>query len=190
MLLTGPLEPTSEAFAVAKIAGVRMCQAYNAQYGTRFLTAIPATVYGPHDRFDENSHVVGALIDRFHRAKEAGAPAADVWGTGRPRREFLYCDDAAEALILLARVCDAPQVVHVAQGEEASVRELAERIRDVVGYGGRIRFDDSKPDGMPRRQLEASAIRQLGWRPQVSLDEGLRRTYAWYLEHRAPSNAR
>jgi len=185
MLLTGPVEPTNEPFAVAKIAGIRMCQAYNAQYQTRFLTAIPATLYGPYDHFDQNGHVVAGLMDRFHRAKLAGDAEVEVWGTGRPRREFVYCDDAADALILLARQADVPEVTHVAEGADVSIAELADGIRSVVGYSGRIRFDTSKPDGMPRRQMEASPIAALGWKPRVDLQEGLRRTYAWYLEHRA-----
>ncbi len=183
MLLTGPVEATNEPFAVAKIAGIRMCQAYNTQYGTHFLPAIPATLYGPYDHFDQNGHVVAGLMDRFHRAKLAGQDAVEVWGTGQPRREFVYCDDAADALILLARQYDDSQIIHVAAGHDVSIAELADRIRAVVGFPGQIRFDTSQPDGTPRRQLQAAPIAALGWRPQVGLEEGLRRTYAWYLEH-------
>jgi len=182
-LLTGVIEPTNEPFAVAKIAGVRMCQAYNRQYGTQFVSVVPATVYGPNDHFDENGHVVASLLDRFHRAKASGDPEVVVWGTGQPRREFLFSEDFGAAMILLMNAYNESEIIHVAEGKDIPIKDLAEMVQQTVGYRGLIVFDTSKPDGMPRRQLEASPIRNLGWRPRVSLEEGLRRTYAWYLEH-------
>ena len=184
-LLTGPLEETNEPFAVAKIAGVRMCQAYNAQYGTRFTSVVPATVYGPGDHFDENGHVVAALIARFHEAKAAGKGEVAVWGTGQPRREFLYVDDLAEALGLLMGRDEPECLINVGAGAagELSIADLAGKIARVVGFVGRITFDTTRPDGMPQRLLESSRIRELGWSPATSLDDGLAQTYAWYCEH-------
>lgn len=179
-ILTAPLEPTNEFFAVAKIAGIRMCQAYRAQYGVRLMSVIPATMYGPGDRFDASGHVVAALMDRFHRAEVAGDAAVSVWGTGRPRREFVYVDDAAEAMVHLMGCYEDGEVVNIGVGEDISIAELAGQIAKVVGYGGRTEFDTSKPDGMPRRLLDSSAITALGWRPHVSLAEGLTRTYESY----------
>ena len=168
---------------MAKIAGIRMCQAYRAQYGMRLMSVIPATMYGPGDHFDASGHVVAALMDRFHRAKVAGDAAVSVWGTGRPRREFIYVDDAAEAMVHLMGCYDDGEVVNIGVGEDISIAELAGQIAKVVGYRGRIEFDTSKPDGMLRRLLDSSAITALGWRPHVTLVEGLARTYESYREN-------
>ena len=186
-LLTGPLEPTNEPFAVAKIAGVKLAQAYNAQYGTNFITVVPATAYGPNDHFDSGGHVIAALLARFHAAKASGAEAVTVWGTGRPRREFLYADDLADAMILLMNDYDGSELVNIGPGEDIAIAELAERIARAVGYAGRIEFDTSRPDGMPFRRLDSSRIHAMGWRPRVSLDEGLARTYRWYLQNEVDS---
>lgn len=180
MLLTGPLEPTSESFAVAKLAGIKLAQAFNAQHGTRFIVVVPATVYGPGDRFDEGGHVVASLIARFHRAAAEGAPRAVIWGTGRPRREFLYVDDVAQAMIFLMRRYKGEAIMHIGAGQDVSIMELATLVAEVVGFRGRIEPDPSRPDGMPRRLLESSLIRHLGWQPSVPLREGLARTYEWY----------
>ena len=185
MLLSGPLEPTNEPFAVAKIAGIKMAQAYNAQHGTDFLCAVPATAYGPNDHFDAGGHVIASLMARFHQAKTAGADCVEIWGTGRPRREFIYVDDLAEALILLMDQYDGQEIVHVGVGEDVAIADLAERIRQVVGFEGKIVCDTSRPDGMPRRLLDSQEIRQLGWRPRTPLQEGLARTYQWYLQNGA-----
>ncbi len=183
-LMTGPVEETNEPFAVAKIAGIKTCQAFNLQYGTEFVSMIPATLYGPGDHFDANGHVVAALIARYHQAKEENLPAVEVWGTGKPRREFLYVDDAARAICLLL---GCPELEHnlynVGIGKDISIAELARTISQVVGYRGRTEFDTSKPDGMPRRCLDSSRIHCLGFRPEVELGPGLEKTYKWYLEH-------
>lgn len=190
--MAGPVEPTNEPFAVAKIAGITMADAYRRQYGARFVTCIPATIYGPGDHFDANGHVVSALIDRFHRAKLARDAEVAVWGTGRPRREFLYADDFGEALaFLMDRYEPAPAasdrgVIHVGSGEDTSIADLAKTIRAVVGYEGLLTFDTSRPDGMPRRLLDSTRIREMGWSPTTDLHEGLRRTYDWYLQNAAP----
>ncbi|MCK4603011.1 MAG: GDP-L-fucose synthase, partial [Phycisphaerae bacterium] len=181
-LLTGPLEPTSEAFAVAKIAGIRMCQAYNAQYGTQFIPVIPATMYGPNDHFDENGHVVSALMSRLHKAKASGSGSAAVWGTGRPQREFLYVDDVAEAMVFLMNNYNDGGLINIGAGEDISVAALAKTIAKVVGFEGRITFDTSRPDGMARRLLDSGRITQLGWHYRTPLADGLARTYAWYLQ--------
>ena len=182
-MLTGPLEPTNEPFAIAKIAGMRMCKAYNEQYGTRFISVIPATAYGPGDHFDENGHVLAALIARFHSAKTDGAPQVTVWGTGNPRREFIYVDDVADAMILVMDEYDGDDVVNIGVGQDMSIGELAERIARVVGFEGRIVFDTTKPDGMPQRLLDSRQIAEMGWQAQMPLDKGLAATYAWYLDN-------
>ena len=179
-LLTGPLEPTNDAYAIAKIAGIRMAQAYRQQYGFAAISLMPTNLYGPGDNFDaENSHVLPALIRRFQEAKEQGAPEVTLWGTGTPRREFLHVDDLAEAALLLMEVYDSPEIVNVGAGEDLSIRELAELVKKVAGYEGGIAFDPSKPDGTPRKLLDSSRIRGLGWRPKIALEEGIRKTYAW-----------
>ena len=180
-LLTGPLEPTNEAYAIAKIAGIMMCQAYRKQYGADFISAQPNNLYGPGDNFDpETSHVIPALIAKAHAAREAGA--AEIWGSGAPLREFLYVDDLADALVFLMRVYSGPVPVNIGSGEELSIAELARRVADVVGFEGALRFDPSKPDGAPRKLLDVGFIAGLGWRASTSLADGLKRTYAAYLE--------
>jgi len=181
-LLTGPLEPTNEPYAIAKIAGIKMCQSYNRQYGTRFICAMPTNLYGPNDNFDlTTSHVLPALIRKFHDAKVAGAAEVVVWGTGSPYREFVHVDDVAGAALFLMRHYEGSEPVNVGSGQELTIRELAERVGAVVGFTGELRFDSSKPDGTPRKLSDVSRIHQLGWRHKIELDQGLRETYAWYL---------
>ncbi len=180
---TGPLEQTNEPFAVAKIAGIRMCQACNAQYGTRFFSAIPATIYGPGDHFDANGHVVAALMARFHQGKGCQAGSVEVWGTGKCRREFIYVDDAAEAMVFLMDRPQSHDVINIGVGEDISIADLAGMIAGVVGYDGRIAFDTTRPDGMERRLMDSSVITQLGWQPRTQLADGLARTYAWYRDN-------
>lgn len=183
-LLTGPLEPTNEAYAVAKIAGIKMCQAYRRQYGFNAISAMPTNLYGPGDNFDlETSHVIPALIRRFHEAKQMGRREVVVWGTGNPRREFLYVDDLADAALFLMRHYEEEQIINVGVGADVSIRELAELIARVVGFSGEILYDTSKPDGTPRKLLDVSRLFALGWRPKVTLEEGLYRSYAWFREH-------
>jgi len=182
-LMAGPVECTSEPFAVSKIAGIRMCQAYNAQYGAQFISVVPSTMYGPNDHFDENGHVASALVARFHQAKVSGASSVEVWGTGRPRRELLYVDDAAEAMVFLMRSYEGSEIVNVGSGVDVSIAELAEEVARTVGFEGEVSFDTSKPDGMPQRLLDCGRIHEAGWLPSVSLAEGLARTYAWFVEH-------
>jgi GDP-L-fucose synthase len=197
-LLTGALEPTNEAYAVAKIAGITMCRSYNRQYGTRFISIMPTNLYGTGDNFDlANSHVLPALIRRFHDAKLSGAPEVVVWGTGSPRREFLHVDDMADASIHLMQVWAEPgrdgitvggpnavnEIVNVGYGNDVSIRELAELVREVVGFEGELRFDPTKPDGTPRKLLDSTRLRATGWRPRVHLRDGVTSTYAWFLEH-------
>jgi GDP-L-fucose synthase len=184
-LLTGPLESTNEWYAIAKIAGLKMCQAYRKQYGFDAIAVMPTNLYGPGDNFHpQNSHVLPALIRRFHEAKESGAERVVVWGTGTPRREFLYVDDLADACVWLMKNHSSSDLVNVGWGLDVSIRELAERVASVVGYQGGIEFDTTKPDGTPRKLLDVSRLRALGWQPQVDLDAGLRRTYDWFLRHR------
>ncbi|GIX17756.1 MAG: GDP-L-fucose synthase [Rhodothalassiaceae bacterium] len=180
-LLTGPLEPTNEWYAIAKIAGIKLCQAYRKQHGADFISAMPCNLYGPGDNFDlEKSHVIPALMRKMHEAKMRREEAVIVWGTGRPLREFLHVDDLADALVFLMRhYSDAPHV-NVGAGSDISIAELARLIARVVGFGGRIRFDPSKPDGTPRKLLDVSRITHLGWTPRISLEEGLAQTYAWF----------
>ena len=192
-LLTGLLEPTNEPYAIAKIAGIKLCESYNRQYGTDFRSLMPTNLYGPGDNFDlEKSHVIPALLRKFHAAKEDGAPFVTVWGTGTPRREFLHVDDLADACVHLMgldaetyRAHTPPMCSHVnvGTGEDVSIRELAETIRAVVGYGGEIRYDTGKPDGTPRKLLDVGRLRALGWRARTGLREGLAQTYAWFLTH-------
>ncbi len=189
-LLSGPLEPTNEPYAIAKIAGLKLCQAYNSQYGTRFISAMPTNLYGPHDHFNtESSHVIPALITKFHQAKIEGHPEVVLWGTGRALREFLFVDDLAAALLMLMDQYEENQWINVGSGAELSIAELATLIKQVTGYEGRIVFDSSKPDGTPRKLLCSEKIRAHGWQAQVSLEDGLKRTYDWYLQHHctAPS---
>ncbi len=182
-LLSGTLEPTNEPYAVAKIAGLKMCEAYNRQHGTNFICAMPTNLYGPGDNFDlETSHVLPALIRKFHEARQGKAPGVSVWGSGEPRREFLHVDDLAAACVFLMNRYEGPEIVNVGTGEDLTIRELAELIRDVVGYSGQITYDASRPDGTPRKLLDVSRIRSLGWCPQIPLRLGLEETYRWYLQ--------
>ena len=221
-LLTGPLEPTNEPYAVAKIAGIKMCEAYNRQYGTKYISVMPTNLYGPNDNFDlETSHVLPALIRKFHLAKLAmqkdwegikknevifgripddfkrslgldpktnlplensdNAPEVVLWGTGSPRREFLYVDDLADACIYLMNNYDGSEIVNIGVGKDITIRELAELIAKIVGYQGKIRFDTSKPDGTPRKLLDVSKLSSLGWQPTIGLEEGIKKTYGWFL---------
>ena len=185
-LLTGSFEPTNEWYAVAKVAGVKLCQAYRRQYGNDFIAVVPTNLYGPGDNFDlAASHVIPALIRRLHEAKVHGGGPVEIWGTGRPRREFLYVDDAADALVYLIEHYSDEKIINVAGGEDVSIAELAELVARVVGYTGGFLFDTSKPDGMPRKMLDDSRIRATGWRPAICLNEGLERTYVSFLEHSA-----
>lgn len=182
-LLTGPLEPTNRAYAVAKIAAIELCDAYRAQYGADFVSAMPTNLYGPGDDFDlRTSHVLPALLRKTHEAKVRGADAVEVWGSGTPRREFLYVDDLADAALFLLEHVSQPGPINVGTGVDLTIRELAETIMDVVGFEGDLTFDRSKPDGTPRKQLDVSTLRDLGWTASTGLREGLERTYAWYLE--------
>jgi GDP-L-fucose synthase len=183
-LLSGPLEPTNEPYAVAKIAGITMCQAYRRQHGFRAISLMPTNLYGPGDNFDpESSHVIPGLLRRFHEAKMRGDPTFEVWGTGEPRREFLHVDDLARAVVHLMRVYEDVDLVNVGTGRDVSIRELAEVIREVVGFQGDIVFDPTKPDGTPRKLLDVAKVTKLGWRPRIALEEGLRRTYEWFVAH-------
>jgi GDP-L-fucose synthase len=186
-LLTGPLEPTNEWYAVAKIAGIKMCQAYRRQYGFSAICLQPTNLYGPGDNFDlATSHVLPALLRRFHEARMNQAPEVVVWGSGSPRREFLHADDLAAAALYLMESYDGESIVNVGSGEEVSIRELAELIRDVTGYAGALRFDPSKPDGTPRKLLDLTFLHSLGWRASIPLAEGVRQTYQWYLTAGSP----
>ena len=185
-LMTGPLEPTNQAYAMAKIAGIYYIEAHRTQYGRHWISAMPTNLYGPGDNFNlETSHVLPAFIHRFHDAKLSGAPAVTVWGTGSPRREFLHVDDLADACLLLLNSYDSPETINVGLGDDLPIRELAETVAAVVGFSGTIEWDSSKPDGMPRKLLDTRRINELGWKPQISLREGLESTYAWYLNNYA-----
>jgi GDP-L-fucose synthase len=184
-LLTGPLEPTNDAYAVAKIAGIQMCRAYHKQFGMRFACAMPTNLYGPNDNFDlKGSHVLPALLRKFHEAKRAGSREVVVWGTGTPRREFLHADDLADACLFLLRNHDSPEPVNVGVGDDVSIRELAALVREVVGFEGELVFDTSKPDGTPRKLLDVSRLHALGWRARTSLRDGVASAYAWFLQSR------
>ena len=181
-LLSGPLEPTNEAYAIAKIAGIKLCQAYSREYGANFISAMPTNLYGPNDNFDlETSHVLAALIRKAHEAKNRNARELIVWGSGMPRREFLHVDDLASACLLLLDKYDSPEIINVGCGEDISIRELAELICDVVGFTGELAWDTTKPDGTPRKLLDVTRVRALGWQPETSLREGIARTYEWFL---------
>jgi GDP-L-fucose synthase len=183
-LLTGELEPTNEPYAIAKIAGIKMCQSYNRQYGTKYISVMPTNLYGPNDNFDlHTSHVLPALIRKFHEAKENNAPYVEIWGTGTPRREFLYSDDLADACVFLMNNYEGNEIVNVGVGEDISIKELAEKIKSIVGYEGEIIFDTTKPDGTPRKLVDVSKINALGWKASISLDEGLQKAYQWFLDN-------
>jgi GDP-L-fucose synthase len=185
-LLTGPLEPTNEAYAIAKIAGLKMCQAYRTQYGFDAITVMPTNLYGPGDNFSAaDSHVLPALLRRFHEAKEAGAAEVTLWGSGRPRREFLYVDDLADACLFLMQNYADGQPVNIGWGRDQTIAELAATIAQVVGYSGVTRYDISKPDGAPRKLLDTGRLTALGWTPRTELGAGIRLTYEWFLNNRA-----
>ncbi len=185
-LLTSPLEQTNEAYAIAKIAGLRLCQAYARQYGARFVSGMPTNMYGPFDNFDpETSHVLPALIYKFHQAKVSGAKTVTLWGTGTPRREFLHSDDLAAACLLLLENYESPEIINIGCGEDVEIRELASMIQKAVGYQGEIIWDSTKPDGTPRKVMDVNKIRGMGWKPKVDLESGIRGAYDWYLKNRA-----
>jgi GDP-L-fucose synthase len=202
-LLSGELEPTNEPYAVAKIAGIKMCQSYNRQYGTNFVSVMPTNLYGPGDNFDlETSHVLPALIRKFHEAKKRrhqirdttsegstaesyGNDFVTVWGSGSPRREFLFVDDLADACLFIMKHYDKGEIINVGVGKDVSIRDLAEIIQEIVGFEGEIRYDESKSDGTPRKLLDVNKLDSLGWRNKITLREGLKRTYQWYVDHAA-----
>ncbi len=180
-LLSGPLEPTNAPYAVAKIAGIVLCQSFNRQYGTNYISVMPTNLYGPGDNFDpESSHVLPGMIHKFEEARKKNSPEVILWGTGSPKREFLHVDDLARACLHLMECYEEDEPVNVGTGEDCSIRELAEKIREATGYGGEIRWDTSKPDGTPRKLLEVSRIHKLGWHHSISLEEGIRTTLEWY----------
>ena len=182
-LLTGPPEPTNEWYTVAKIAGVKLCQAFRQQYGRDFIVAVPANLYGPGDNFDATAgHVVPGLIMRAHEASACRAPSLSIWGTGKALREFMHVDDCADALVFLMKTYSDARMINVGTGEEISIGELAQKVSSVVGYAGALAFDTSKPDGMPRKLLDSSRVLAMGWRGSIGLDDGLRQTYRWFLE--------
>jgi GDP-L-fucose synthase len=187
--LTGTLEPTNRAYAIAKIAAIEMCDAYRVQYGCDFVSAMPTNLYGPGDNFDlQSSHVLPALLRKAHEAKMSGTPALEIWGTGEPRREFLHVDDMADACLFLLDRVSEPGPINVGAGQDISIRQVAELVCEVVGYEGELRLDTSKPDGTPRKLLDVSRLSKLGWQAQIPLGEGVRSTYAWFLQHVASAN--
>jgi GDP-L-fucose synthase len=194
-LLTGLLEPTNEPYAIAKIAGIKMCESYNRQYGRRYRSVMPTNLYGPNDNFHpQNAHVLPALMRRLHEARQEGRPSVTVWGTGRAMREFLHVDDMARASVFVMELDDAvyaantrPDLSHinVGTGADCTIRELAEALARVIGYEGRLEFDATKPDGTPRKLMDVSRLRAMGWQPEIGLEQGLRQTYGWFLENHA-----
>ena len=183
-LLSGPLEPTNEAYAIAKIAGVKLCQAFSREYGANFVSAMPTNLYGPNDNFDlETSHVLAALLRKAYEAKKSSACELVVWGTGTPRREFLHADDCASACLFLLEKYDSPEIVNVGWGEDISIRELAELVCEVVGFDGELSWDKTKPDGTPRKLLDVSKLRGLGWTPTIPLRDGIAQAYDWFLKN-------
>ncbi len=183
-LLTGELEPTNDAYAIAKIAGIKMCQSYNRQYGTEYFSVMPTNLYGENDNFDlHTSHVLPALIRKFHEAKESHAPFVEVWGTGTPKREFLYSDDLADACVYLINNYSGNEIVNIGVGEDLPIKELAEKIKDVVGFKGDIQFDTTKPDGTPRKLVDVTKLNSLGWKATTSLEDGLKKAYQWFLDN-------
>ncbi len=183
-LLTGPLEPTNEWYAVAKIAGIKLCQAYQRQHGCRFIAAMPTNLYGPGDNFDlEKSHVLPALIRKFHDAKVNDAASVTLWGSGKPLREFLHVDDLADACLFLMNEYESPEIINIGVGEDLSIAELASMVSEAVGFAGQIEYDSTKPDGTPRKLVDTSRINELGWKAQTNLREGIQDTYQWYLQH-------
>jgi len=183
-LLTGELEPTNEPYAIAKIAGIKMCESYNRQYGTKYISVMPTNLYGPNDNFDlHTSHVLPALIRKFHEAKKGNIPHVEVWGTGSPKREFLYSDDLADACVYLMNNYVGNEIVNVGVGEDISIKELAYKVKEVVGYDGEIQFDTSKPDGTPRKLVDVTKLNSLGWKSSTNLEQGLKKAYLWFLDN-------
>jgi GDP-L-fucose synthase len=182
-LLTGPLEPTNEGYAIAKIAGLKLCEMYQRQYGKRFVSAMPTNLYGPFDNFHPmNSHVIPGMMRRFHEAKARGDATVSVWGTGAPKREFLHVDDLSEALVVLMQKYEDPQTINVGTGQECTISELAETMKDITGYRGKVAFDRDKPDGTPRIVMDSGRMLALGWKPKHGLKDGLKQTYGWAIE--------
>ena len=182
-LLTGELEPTNEPYAIAKITGIKMCQAYNRQYGTNYISVMPTNLYGPNDNFDlETSHVLPAMIRKFHEAKVNNSPEVVLWGTGSPKREFLHVDDLADACVFLMNNYDGTEIVNIGTGEDLAIKELAEMIKDIVGFEGKITWDSSKPDGTPRKLLDVSGLREVGWSYSIPLKEGIAQTYKYFAD--------
>jgi len=183
-LLTGPLEPTNDAYAIAKIAGIKLCQAYAREYGKNFISGMPTNLYGPNDNFDlQTSHVLPALIRKVHEAKRNGAKEVTVWGSGTPRREFLHVDDLADACFFLLENYNSPEIVNIGCGEDVSIRELAETVCDVIGFEGSLAFDTSKPDGTPRKLMHVGRLLALGWKPHIALKDGIRDAHDWFLKN-------
>lgn len=183
-LLTGPLEKTNDAYAVAKIAGIKMCQSYNEQYGTNFISVMPTNLYGPNDNFDlETSHVLPALIRKFYEAKINNSKSITLWGTGKPEREFLHVNDLADACVFLMEKYDDSKIVNIGTSEDISIKDLAELIKKITRYEGIIKWDTLKPDGAPKKQLSVERLHQLGWRHKIKFTDGLKNTYEWYVEH-------
>ncbi|MGE6203812.1 GDP-L-fucose synthase [Guptibacillus hwajinpoensis] len=183
-LLTGELEETNEPYAIAKIAGIKMCQSYNRQYGTNYISVMPTNLYGTHDNFDlQSSHVLPALLRKCHEAKESGNPTIEVWGSGKPRREFLYSDDLADACVYLMETYEGNEIVNIGVGKDISISELVEKIKGVVGYEGEIVYNTDKPDGTPRKLVDVTKLQSLGWQASTTLEDGLSETYRWYLEN-------
>lgn len=185
-LLSGHLEPTNEAYAIAKIAGIKMCQAYAKEYGVNFICALPTNTYGPGDNFSaDDSHVIPALLRRFHEAKITGKETVNIWGTGNILREFIYVEDVADASLFLMQNYDNPEVINIGTGKDVSIKDLSYLLKKVTGFSGEVTFDTTKPDGMPRKLLDVSKINKLGWEAKISLEEGLKKTYNWYISHKS-----
>lgn len=184
-LLSGPLEPTNEGYALAKIAGLKLCEKFNKQYGKHFIAVMPTNLYGPNDNYHpEHSHVIPGLIRKFHEAKKENKDFVEIWGTGKPLREFLFVDDLAEALFILMQKYEGPSIVNIGTGQDCTIKEIAEKIKEVVGFQGNIVFDETKPDGMPRKLLNIDKISSFGWKPTISLDEGLKESYNWAVKEK------
>ena len=185
-LLTGKLEPTNEPYAIAKIAGIKLCQAYAREYGKTFLSAMPTNLYGPHDNFDlHTSHVLPALIRKVHEAKKSGARQIEVWGSGTPRREFLHADDLADACVFLLKNYESPELINIGSGTDVTIRELAELVCEILGFDGTLVFDPTKPDGTPRKLMDSSRLFSLGWKPKIPLRQGIADAHAWFVAHHA-----
>lgn len=185
-LLSGYLEPSNECYAIAKIAGIKLCQAYHQQYGFNAISLMPTNLYGPYDNFDlTSSHVLPAMLRKFHEAKASGSPTVTLWGTGTPKREFLHCDDLADAAVYLMKSYDSPEIINVGVGEDVAIKELAQMVSDTVGYQGEIVWDTNMPDGTPRKLMDVTRLTNAGWQAKISLEDGLKSTYQWFLDNRA-----